>query len=77
MSNVVRRPGNVPAARAGNSKKKTKKSPVPCWMLLKRHTFDGDQEYAPGRRLSMKRRCSVCGQYVKGGEILLKEDNPS
>ena len=72
MSNVARRPGNNQPAATRGTGKKVKKSPVPCWMLLKRHTFDGDQEYAPGRKLSMKRRCSVCGQYVKGGEILPK-----
>jgi hypothetical protein len=74
MSDVARRSGSQPVAPGKTTTKAVKKSLVPCWMLLKPHTFAGDQEYKPGRKLSMKRRCSVCGQNVKGGEILLKED---
>jgi hypothetical protein len=67
MTSPVRRTGSDAARNNGQPGKKL---PVPCWMLLRRHTFDGDQEYTPGRKLKMMRKCSACGTKVKGGNII-------
>jgi len=75
MSEIVRRSNAEPATQAGSQPAESpKKSPVPCWLLLRKHRFDGPQEYQPGRKLTMKRRCSACGQLVTGGQILFKEE---
>ncbi len=72
MTKIVRR--SNPEPPANKAARPSKKLPVPCWMLLRKHQFDGPQDYQPGRKLTMKRRCSVCGQKVTGGQILFKEE---
>ncbi len=75
MTRVVRRTGSSPVAPPSNGPgTPSKKLPVPCWLLFRRHRFDGDQEYTPGRKLTMMRRCSACGQKVNGGEIHPKKE---
>lgn len=76
MSKIVRRSSAKPrvSTTSNSSTGPPKKLPVPCWLLLRKHRFDGPQEYTPGRKLTMKRRCSACGQLVTGGQILFKDE---
>jgi hypothetical protein len=79
LSTLASRPGSTPepSPRPATSKKRQKRSIIPCGWLRKPHSFDDKQEFVPGRKLSMRRRCNVCGQNVKGGEILFPNEDPS